>query len=281
MPRRGAKTHPGPPFSPKNTLKCALPRWHHRKCQFLPHHLNLSDSFKYLPNATLLYPNQCEKPQDHQLGKGQTTQMHKLNRSNKILDSEPLTMCNSQVTTTSSPLQGPASEALERAMKRPRTSVGGATSSASFDFDAVFNSIDTAAEEAFPSIGWDFDDDSDCKKSGDTMFKVEETRKMLMKPTLKRPRESVHSLMRSKSVKTSLMSLTRDALNCKNDRISTICDLEVAGKITCDALDIASKIDCLPLLENVSKRQESHIHLPPLSKMSRSFKAVHETRFYV
>jgi hypothetical protein len=58
---------------------------------------------------------------------------------------------------------GPATEALERSTKRRRLSQTGSESSncASFQLDAMFNDISSIDDEAFPSIGWNFDDDDD------------------------------------------------------------------------------------------------------------------------
>jgi hypothetical protein len=63
----------------------------------------------------------------------------------------------------SSPLlRGPASEALERATKKRRTTSSGdnqVETSTSFDLAAMFDSIPPEADLDFPSISWDFDDE--------------------------------------------------------------------------------------------------------------------------
>jgi hypothetical protein len=66
-------------------------------------------------------------------------------------------------------MSGPATEALERSMKRRRVSDDDEISTgssnddsfASFNFDDAFNAINTAEDEqdAFPTIAWEFDDD--------------------------------------------------------------------------------------------------------------------------
>jgi hypothetical protein len=81
-------------------------------------------------------------------------------------------MCKSTTLrrTISVAMSGPATEALERSMKRRRLSDDDEDSTgssndddsfASFNFDDAFNAINTAEEEqdAFPTISWEFDDE--------------------------------------------------------------------------------------------------------------------------
>jgi hypothetical protein len=56
-------------------------------------------------------------------------------------------------------LNGPASEAVEKSSKRPRSTPAWARpTKAPFNFDALFQTIE---EEAFPSIGWESDSSQD------------------------------------------------------------------------------------------------------------------------
>jgi hypothetical protein len=119
-------------------------------------------------------------------------------------------MCTAAIKVNScAKLSGPATEALEQqAPKKRRLSYPldeeiPASNALSFEFDAMFNAVSSSDSEAFPSIGWDFDDEDDSslndEKAKESFF--EETR--------------VHGsgMLRSKSLKRDLSSLDVDSLN--------------------------------------------------------------------
>jgi hypothetical protein len=120
-------------------------------------------------------------------------------------------MCTAPMKVNScAKLSGPATEALEQqAPKKRRLSYPLDEESPAFnalsEFDALFNAVSSSDSEAFPSIGWDFDDEDDSslddEKAQASLF--EEAR--------------VHGsgMLRSKSLKRDLSSLDVDSLNTK------------------------------------------------------------------
>ena len=69
-----------------------------------------------------------------------------------------IAMCNARITFQISPslLQGPASDAVERCCSKRLRSYR--TPAKTFNLDGLFH---TVCEEAFPSIGWDLESNSD------------------------------------------------------------------------------------------------------------------------
>jgi hypothetical protein len=121
-------------------------------------------------------------------------------------------MCTAPMKMNScAKLSGPATEALEqqapkkRRLSYPLDEQSPASNALSFEFDAMFNAVSSSDSEAFPSIGWDFDDEDESslidEKAQASVF--EEAR--------------VHGsgMLRSKSLKRDLSSLDVDSLNTK------------------------------------------------------------------
>jgi hypothetical protein len=122
------------------------------------------------------------------------------------------TMCNAATikVNSSAKLSGPATEALEqqaskkRRLSYPLDEESPASNALSFEFDSMFIAVSSSDGEAFPSIGWDFDDDEDDGSVSDE--KVQE-------PLFEQTRVYGSGMLRSKSLKRDLSSLDVDCLN--------------------------------------------------------------------
>ena len=112
-------------------------------------------------------------------------------------------MCNARAITN--PIEGPATDALERFTKRRRSENRPGCLPDHFSFHGVFHDlVGVQEEEAFPSIAWNFEDDEvDCPSAlQEALGPV--TSAML---GIKRPRSSRSGLLRSKSFKKDLAQL--------------------------------------------------------------------------
>lgn len=131
-------------------------------------------------------------------------------------------MCNmkmmelpfTQITAASC---GPATEALERATKRPRTSMmsQAATEKVSFALDALFDAVVSAEDEnafSFPTISWE-ESDSEEEDQQDTVAPL------LAAAGRKRSRttNSNNMMVRSKSFKKGLHSMNASMNTMKNE----------------------------------------------------------------
>lgn len=169
-------------------------------------------------------------------------------------------MCNSKILPSSIPC--PASEALERATKRPRTEASNAAAS-SFDLASVFETIDN--ELSFPSISWDFDDE-------------EPEKDVITMPSLGNKRDHT-GLVRSKSFKTDLVTLSSSSLTLSSRLpVNIPCSKSqnsILNKLASEALKSSFKIDQLPLFD--SKRDSQLVGLSRKSALPSLYKSEAET----
>lgn len=148
-------------------------------------------------------------------------------------------MCNAKKMNATLPC--PASEALERAAKRPR--LGPSNETPSFDFVSLFDAVTGDAEEAFPSIGWDFEDE-------ETSLENPAKEVIAMPSALGKKRDRT-GLVRSKAIETGLFSLSVSTpMSTKNKSVHSPLLLE---KIAADALKISNKFD------QIHCSKESHL----------------------
>jgi hypothetical protein len=136
-----------------------------------------------------------------------------------------LKTCNTKLIRTAATAKcGPASEALERATKRPRTAsfASAALSASSFDLNQMFYAISPEAE-AFPSICWDSDDEFEAPTSINVMSLLG-----------KRERGGV---MRCSTIKSNLSSL--------HPETSTEDKQEMIDRLSEASVKLAAKIDLM------------------------------------
>jgi hypothetical protein len=124
-------------------------------------------------------------------------------------------MCNRR--TISETITGPATDALERSLKRPRNEKSSDTSQTSFYFPELYKNLVATVDgcdEAFPSISWNFDDESDsddCSKA--TLDHLHPSYPSFMNCT----KDVLNSLQRSKSFRTNLSDLNENPI-ARNQR---------------------------------------------------------------
>ena len=125
-------------------------------------------------------------------------------------------MCNRR--TISETISGPATDALERALKRPRTEKSNKTQTVdntTFYFPELYNNLVATidgSDEAFPSIAWNFDDESD---SDDRSYTSHDFLQSSTHSFMKCKKDVFNSLQRSKSFRTNLANISErpSALN--------------------------------------------------------------------
>ena len=125
-------------------------------------------------------------------------------------DPQNQSMCNRRSITEA--ITGPATDALERSLKRPRTEKSKQVPSAhdtSFCFPDLYSNLVASVDgidDAFPSISWNSDDDND---TDDASFPVNE---YLLQPMaqslLTCTKEESSSMRRSKSFRTNLADMS-------------------------------------------------------------------------
>lgn len=125
------------------------------------------------------------------------------------MNNNTLIMCNRR--TISETITGPATDALERSLKRPRTEKTDKiqTAETAFYFPDLYNDLVATVDgdvEAFPSICWNFDDDSDNDDFSQTSNEhLHPSTQSFMKCT----KAVSNSLQRSKSFRTNLADLNK------------------------------------------------------------------------
>lgn len=143
-------------------------------------------------------------------------------------------MCNRR--TIAETIVGPATDALERSLKRRRTEKSLTVNNQSimdqkFYLQDLYNDlVSTVDEEAFPSIAWNFDDSDtdDCTTVTHDHLPLS-TRSLLQ--CVKQQQES-QSLMRSKSFRTNLSEMNQ-GLN--NSQQTSLLDSRITPiRIVCD-----------------------------------------------
>ncbi len=118
-------------------------------------------------------------------------------------------MCNTR--TISEAITGPATDALERSLKRPRTEKSQQVPSAhdtTFCFPDLYSNLVASVDgidEAFPSISWSFDDDSD---TDDYSFPANDYLQPMAQSLLKCTKIEPSTMRRSKSFRTNLADMT-------------------------------------------------------------------------
>ena len=125
-------------------------------------------------------------------------------------------MCNRR--TISETISGPATDALERALKRPRTEKSNKTQTVdntTFYFPELYNNLVATidgSDEAFPSISWNFDDESD---NDDRSYTSHDFLHSSTHSFMKCKKDVFNSLQRSKSFRTNLANISErpSALN--------------------------------------------------------------------
>ena len=118
------------------------------------------------------------------------------------------TMCNRR--TISEAITGPATDALERSLKRPRTEkkLRAQHEDTTFYFPDLYNDLVATvdgSDEAFPSISWNFDEDSDNDDYPHTSS--DSSRTYNPHSFLKCNKEAPNALQRSKSFRTNLADM--------------------------------------------------------------------------
>jgi hypothetical protein len=116
-------------------------------------------------------------------------------------------MCNRRTITET--IGGPATEALERSLKRRRTekSLNQPLMDTTFSLHELYNDLVSAVdgiEEAFPPIVWNFDDSDTDDSSNDQL--APSTRSLLQ---CVKQQQSSQSLMRSKSFRNNLSDMNQ------------------------------------------------------------------------
>jgi hypothetical protein len=167
-------------------------------------------------------------------------------------------MCNSKISMTS--LTFPASEALERASKRPRTCSPLSSPAQALDLASVFDAIDT--DFTFPTIAWDFDDEE---------AELEANKEVIAMPSLGKKRDC-NGLVRSKSFKTSLSALSSDAVSSlsMNRAISSEPNKNILNTLASETLKASFKLDGFPIYE---KREPQLLKLSFKSSLPSLYKA--------
>ena len=114
-------------------------------------------------------------------------------------------MCNRR--KISETITGPATDALDRSLKRPRTEMSTYDSHATFDFPELYKTLVAAidgSDEAFPLISCSFDDASSIEFSSQTLLDhLQPTTHSLMEST----KEVSNSMQRSMSFRTNLSDM--------------------------------------------------------------------------
>ena len=156
-------------------------------------------------------------------------------------------MCNAAIKVNScAKLSGPASEALEqqaskkRRFSHPQDEASPASNALSFEFDSMFNAVSSSDSEAFPSIGWDFDDEDDSSLVHEN---VEES-------LFEQKRVHGSGMLRSKSLKRDLSSLDVDSLN-RGVSLASI------DKIPLSPLNLCCKANRAPIFSTISASASS------------------------
>jgi hypothetical protein len=151
-------------------------------------------------------------------------------------------MCTAAIKVNpSAKLSGPASEALEQqASKKMRLSYpldeeSPASNALAFEFDSMFNAVSSSDAEAFPSIGWDFDDEDESSLDHD---KVEES-------PFQQTRVHGSGMLRSKSLKRDLSSLDVNSLN-RGVSLASI------DKIPLSPFNLSCKTNRAPIFSSIS-----------------------------
>jgi hypothetical protein len=151
-------------------------------------------------------------------------------------------MCTAAIKVNScAKLSGPASEALEQQASKKRRlfyplDEESPASKALSEFDSMFNAVSSSDSEAFPSIGWDFDDEED-----DSSLDHEKVQESLFEQT----RVHGSGMLRSKSLKRDLSSLD---VNSLNTRVS----LASIDKIPLSPFNLCCKANRAPIFSTMS-----------------------------
>jgi hypothetical protein len=148
---------------------------------------------------------------------------------------KPLNALNAMPSSLAK-VSGPATEALEHISKKRRLSYTPVEETPAFDalsfaFDAMFETV-SADCEAFPSIGWDFDDEAD---SDANSFHGE----AVLQSLVEHKRVQGSGMLRSQSLKRNLASL--DSLNARVS-LASIDKLPPLGQFR-----LGCKVDCVPI----------------------------------
>jgi hypothetical protein len=122
------------------------------------------------------------------------------------MNSNTLIMCNRR--TISETITGPATDALERSLKRPRTEKSTDRSHSTFYFPELYSDLVATidgSDESFPSISWNLDDEScndDCSYT--SRDQLHPSTHSFMKCT----KRVSNSMQRSKSFRTNLADMS-------------------------------------------------------------------------
>ena len=113
-------------------------------------------------------------------------------------------MCNRR--KISETITGPATDALDRSLKRPQTEMSTYDSHATFDFPELYKTLVAAidgSDEAFPFISCSFDDASSNEFCSQTLLDHLHPTHFLIEST----KEVSNSMQRSKSFRTNLSDM--------------------------------------------------------------------------
>jgi hypothetical protein len=163
-------------------------------------------------------------------------------------------MCNRRVITQ--PIEGPATEALERCTKRRRSENKQSNMlDHSFSFHDVFSDLaGLHGEGAFPSIAWSFDEDEDSCPSA-----LQETLHPATSALLgmKRPRPSQSGLLRSKSFKKDLSLLNSGSAS---EHLATVASAveTLTTKIDDTAQIFTHRLSALSVLASLPSRSSQN-----------------------
>jgi hypothetical protein len=114
--------------------------------------------------------------------------------------------------------KGPATEALERSLKRKRSRTCSDDQLKAQSFPSLENVFaDLPGQEDFPSIGWDFDDQDEIDSTQD----IHRTIRLATDSVVSRKRHKTNSLARSKSFRTDLCAMNEGAVSLTERAIST------------------------------------------------------------
>lgn len=116
------------------------------------------------------------------------------------IPNEHIALINNSTTMMAANPQGPATQALERCLKRRRTD----SPTDAFSFTEVFNNL-TPSEESFPVIAWDFDDADEGDKGAGPKPVEKSLHKRTEEPLSKKPR----GMIRCKSYRSGLSLLCK------------------------------------------------------------------------
>jgi len=150
-------------------------------------------------------------------------------------------------------MSGPATEALEQANKRQRISLvlnqasgKGTFREETFDLDDMFHAITPGHEEDFPSIGWDFDEETEAPKITEA---EDSDLSALLGQKRRRDGSASSGLLRSKSFSSHLSLLSvasqttqRASHIQKTLNFKPIQPEEASEKVSFDPLAAACKI---------------------------------------